>query len=249
LAIASARAAANPHFPLTTLAAELETARTSLEPFASRDSRTDPRAVFSWSYDHLEANAQRMFRLLGLHPGPDITAPAASSLAGQPLPTVRAALLDLCGANLLTEHVPGRYTFHDLLRAYAGELAHADAEAGRHAAITRLLDHFLHTAKAAATLLNPALRRLDIPAHGVQVTAERLADVDEAAAWLSAELPVLLQAARLARQAGFDHHSWRFPCVLNEYLNRQGRWDVQISLLQAGLEAAQRLKDPAHSPL
>ena len=66
-----------------------------------------------------------MFALLGLHPGPDITAAAAASLAGigRRRPTGRCE--ELAAASLLTEHLPGRYAFHDLLRAYAAE--HAEA--------------------------------------------------------------------------------------------------------------------------
>ena len=69
-----------------------------------------------------------MFRLLGLHPGPDITAAAAASLAGIAAGQARQALRDLAAAHLIAEHAPGRYAFHDLLRAYAAEqAAHATA--------------------------------------------------------------------------------------------------------------------------
>ena len=84
------------------------------------------RAVFSWSYRALSADAARLFRLLGLHPGPDISVAAAASLAAILLGQARALLAELARAHLLTEHRPGRYAFHDLLRAYATELAQAD---------------------------------------------------------------------------------------------------------------------------
>ena len=107
--------------------------------------------MFSWSYRALTAPAARMFRLLGLHPGPDITTAAAASLAAIPPGQARALLTELTRAHLLAEHAPGRYTFHDLLRAYASELASAqDGPADRDAAVHRLLDHYLHTASNAA---------------------------------------------------------------------------------------------------
>jgi len=68
--------------------------------------------------------AARLFRLPGLHSGPDFTAAAAASLAGPPAGTVPPVLAELVKASLLVEHVPGRYVFHDLLRAYATDLAH-----------------------------------------------------------------------------------------------------------------------------
>lgn len=245
LTIVAARAATHPHFSLAALAAELDAAQTSLEPFAATDTVTDLRAVFSWSYRQLNPDAQRLFRLLGLHPGPDITAPASASLAGQPLTTVRRVLSDLCRAHLLAEHLPGRYTFHDLLRAYAAELTdQADGEADRHTAVHRMLDHYLHTARVASRLYNPGLISLDrfaAPSAGVAI--EHFADTDQAGAWFAAELPVLLEIARLARQRGLDRYTWRLAGALTDYLNRQGQWRVQLAIQRAGLEAALRLGD------
>ncbi|NRQ40467.1 transcriptional regulator, partial [Nonomuraea sp. NN258] len=123
LAIVAARAATNPGFPLALLAGELRAAKGRLDPFHSTDRSTDMRSVFSWSLQRLSGAAQRLFRLLGLHPGPRISAYAAASLAGTPVTEARAALTELARANLVTEPAPGRFTCHDLLRAYAGELA------------------------------------------------------------------------------------------------------------------------------
>src|SRR5207247_1681028 len=77
------------------------------------------------------------------------------------MPAARAALDELVRAHLLTEHLPGRFRFHDLLRAYAAERAHAeDDEASRQAAIGRVLGRYLHTANTAALPLRagPAAR-------------------------------------------------------------------------------------------
>jgi hypothetical protein len=124
LTVAAARAATHPGFPLAAGAAELSAARGLLDTLAADDPATDVRAVFSWSYQALAAPAARLFRLLGLHPGPDTCAPAAASLAGQPLPDVRRTLAELARANLITEYAPGRYGFHDLLRTHAADLTH-----------------------------------------------------------------------------------------------------------------------------
>jgi hypothetical protein len=83
---------------------------------------SEVRAVFSWSYTALAPPAARLFRRLGLHPGPDISASAAASLGSHALPEVRARLTELAAPTLLTEHASGWYTFHDLLRAYATDL-------------------------------------------------------------------------------------------------------------------------------
>src|SRR5262249_12790119 len=115
LAIAAARADTQPDFPLAAVASQLDRAPPP-HRFAPGGPATDARAVFSWSSRELSTDAARLFRLLGLHPGPDVTTPAAASLAAIPAPRARDLLAELSGAHLLTEPSPGRYGCHDLLR-------------------------------------------------------------------------------------------------------------------------------------
>src|SRR6266516_1472265 len=183
LAIAAARAAASPSFPLAAISAELREATSALDPFGGGDRATDVRAVFSWSYRALSAAAARMFRLLGLHPGPDIAVGAAASLAAVPPGQARALLAELSRAHLLAEHMPGRYALHDLLRVYASELAHGhDDQDARATAVHRLLDHYLHTASNAAPRLDAyQSTELDRPQPGV-ITVEH-ASAEDAVRW------------------------------------------------------------------
>jgi len=92
LTIAAARAATSPGFPLAAIAAELQESGSALDPVDGGDLATDVRAVFSWSYHALSAGAARLFRLLGLHPGPDIPITGAASLAGIPPGQARTVL-------------------------------------------------------------------------------------------------------------------------------------------------------------
>lgn len=144
-------------FPLGALAQDLTDVRGRLGALDAGDPGSRVRAVFSWSYRTLTPAAARLFRLLGLHPGPDIGVAAASGLAGVPEPGATALLAELTGANLVGEHSPGRYACHDLLTAYAADQCReVETEADRAAATGRLIDHYLHTAYAADLLLNPA---------------------------------------------------------------------------------------------
>src|SRR5262249_4184076 len=164
---AAARAAARPQVSLAVLAGQLRAAGGGLAAFAVDDPVTDVRAVFSWSYRTLTPEGARLFRVLGLHPGPDISAPAAASLAGVPVERVGVLLAELTRAHVLAEltrahvlaeqtrahvpaeHTPGRYTFHDLLRVYAADRAGAeDSAEDREEAVLRVLDHYLHSAYA-----------------------------------------------------------------------------------------------------
>jgi DNA-binding SARP family transcriptional activator/tetratricopeptide (TPR) repeat protein len=244
LSIAAARAAARLGRPLAALAAELRSDEGRLDALGTEDASSSVREVLFWSCRQLSDLAARMFRLLGVHPGPDISAPAAASLAGITVPQARRALAELTGAHLVAELAPGRFGFHDLLRAYATELAHREeTAAARRAAIRRVLDHYLATANAAFPRLYPARDQLTLPQAEPEVTPERLASRAQARAWFAAEHQVLLAAVALAAGAGFDSHAWQLPAALSEFLDRQGHWDDLAVTQQAALAAAVRLGD------
>ncbi|WP_207311459.1 AfsR/SARP family transcriptional regulator [Lentzea alba] len=229
LTVVAARAACT-GFPLKAIAAEL---RGGLDPFDGGDSATDVRTVFSWSYRALGPAAARLFRLLGLHPGPDVCARAASGLLGTP--QIRPLLAELTRAHLLVEHQPGRYVLHDLLRAYAVEQAEIhDSVADRRLATRRLLDHYVRTSRAAARLLNPA-REVITPAF---------TDFAQALSWFTTEHRVLLAAAEHAGATGFDTHAWHLAQALAEFLERRGHWPDLAALGQVALAAALNLADP-----
>ena len=247
LAVTAARAAARHDFTLTALAAELRDTPGRLDALTTGEDATDVRAVFSWSYNQLSPPAARMFRLLGLHPGPDITYPAAASLASTPPAEARRMLRELTRHHLLTEHSPGRYTFHDLLRAYAAEQAHTtDTEIDRRAAIERMLDHYLHTAHAAAILLlSPSREPIPLTPPCPGVTAEHPASHQQALAWFDAERPALLAAVALAVGIGFNSHAWQLPWAMTDFLDRRGHWHEWAAIQSTALEAATRLGDTA----
>jgi DNA-binding SARP family transcriptional activator/tetratricopeptide (TPR) repeat protein/DNA-binding XRE family transcriptional regulator len=245
LAIVAARAATHPHLPLHTLAGELRGTATGLDALSAGEPATDIRAVFSWSYQALSDDAARLFRLLGLHPGPDTTAPAAASLAALPTARVRPLLAELERANLILEHTPGRYTLHDLLRAYATDLAHTtDPDRERRAATGRLLDHYLHTAHAADRLLNTSRDSITLTPPRPGVTPEDLADLPQALAWFTTERAVLLAAVDHAAATGFDTHTCHLAWTLRTFANRRGHWHDWAAAGHTALTAAGRLADP-----
>ncbi|GAA0542066.1 BTAD domain-containing putative transcriptional regulator [Actinomadura welshii] len=238
LAMVAARAAIRPAHPLAALAGELRDTLGALEGAA------DIRAVFSWSYDTLGGEAARLFRLVGgLHPR-DGTIAAAASLAGVPPASVRAPLAELARANLLTEHAPGRYSCHDLLHAYAAELCRAH-DTDRETALRRLVDHYIHSACAAASHLHGHIDTTvpDPPRPGVHVTG--FTGPDEALAWFTAERPALLTALSLAAELRSDRDVCRLAQALFLGLHRQGRWHDRADAQRAAVAAAQRLGDPA----
>jgi DNA-binding SARP family transcriptional activator/tetratricopeptide (TPR) repeat protein len=273
LSIAAARAQ-QAGLSLAGVAADLSAGERRLDALDAGDPASQVRAVFSWSYGalgepagpvgprlrgsqaHSSHPAQRMFRLLGLHPGHDVSAAAAASLAGCPRDEARRWLGELARLSLLSEHTPGRYTLHDLLRAYAGDLCREhDGEPARRAAVTRVLDHYLHTAHAAARLIYPQRDPMPLPLGAAAPGAlpEELADYQAAMAWLEAERAVLVSAPGRAAlmgaperggDAGLDRRAWQLAWSLDAFLLRRGHRHELASVWSAALVAAERLDDP-----
>jgi tetratricopeptide (TPR) repeat protein len=250
LAIVAARAAVYPQLGLASLATELRHAHGGLDAFVGENAASDARAVLSWSYHLLTDEAARLFRLLGLHPGPDLTGPSAASLAGLPLAPVRRLLAELSGAHLLEERTPGRFGFHDLLRAYATEQAHkSDTEAKRRTATGRVLDHYLHTAHAADRLLYPYRVPIEVDPPDPAATVLEFLDQDQALAWFVSEHPVLLAAIDQATGAGFTAHTSTLTWTITAFLNYQGKWHDWVAGLRSALAACCKLDDRAGQAL
>jgi DNA-binding SARP family transcriptional activator/tetratricopeptide (TPR) repeat protein len=249
LAIAAAHAAMHPTTPLAALADQLADAHTGLDTLSADEPIADIRAVFSWSYRTLAAAAARLFRLLGLHPGPDTAAPTAASLAGIPSEQVPPLLAELSRAHLLTEQAPGRYTFHDLLRAYAAEQAHThDTNADRRAALSRLFDHYLSATAAAMDLLHPAEahRRPRVPPPATPTPD--LTDAEAARAWLDTERRSLVAVAGYTAAHGWCTHTIALAATLFRYLNG-GHFTDALAVHGQALHAARHTDDRAGQAL
>ncbi|MET7732636.1 BTAD domain-containing putative transcriptional regulator [Streptomyces sp. NPDC005402] len=245
MAVVAARAELDPSFPLHALVDDLRDTHGDLDAFTGFDSGTDVRAVFSWSYRSLDEHAARLFRFLALHPGPDITAPAAAGLVGLPLTRTRRALAALTGSCLVEQPLPGRYGLHDLLRSYAGELTRIhDTAQERHQATLRVLDHYMFTAYEANQLLKQdTTAELDLGAPGPGVTPEKFTGAKQATRWFTAEHRVLTGLLQSAVSQRLDHHTTGLAWSLKEHLQRQEFWPEAITALTPALEVARRRGD------
>jgi DNA-binding SARP family transcriptional activator/Tfp pilus assembly protein PilF len=244
LAILAARIATHPGFSLGALAAQLRDTPSGLDAFANGDTATDVRAVFSWSYRAMDAETARLFRLLGTQPGPDIAIPAAAGLAAKSPEQVRSLLAKLTHAHLVTEHTPGRYTFHDLLRAYAAELCHThDAKAERRAAVHRVLAHYLHTADSADRLIMPGRRHAPLDPPQPASRPLELASPGAALKWCEAERLNLVAATRYAAETGRYDVAWKLPYALWSYFSVRSRWSDWFTTHDIGIAAARRDND------
>jgi tetratricopeptide (TPR) repeat protein/transcriptional regulator with XRE-family HTH domain len=220
LRVAAELAVSRPVAALAGLVAELADRERRLDLLdAGGDPHAAVRAVFSWSIHHLPPVAARAFRLLGLHPGPDLDPYAAAALAGTGLEEARHALLALARANLVHATGAGRYAMHDLLRAYANRLCVTE-EAAEHrvAAEDRMFAYYSAAAAAAMDSRYPAEahRRPRIPRPGTPMPD--LADPDVARAWLDAERPCLVAVAAVTPTPARSLHAIRLSNTLYRYL-------------------------------
>ncbi|PSM45335.1 AfsR family transcriptional regulator [Streptomyces dioscori] len=242
LAIVCARAEGHPSAPLADIAAELAESRDDLGVFAVGDPATDPRSVFSWSYRTLTPEAAGLFRLLWMCPPHGVSVQAVASLAGLTTAQTRPVLSELTRASLWTEPAPGLYGSHELLRTFSQELSLAeDPSEAREDARRRLFDHYLHSARGAATQLYTHREPLPLPdaAPGTQVLS--FTDTDRAAKWLLREMPALEAVITRDSGHGTGAHAWRMAATLELVLDRRGRREEQIELHTTALAGAQRL--------
>jgi len=245
LRIAADRAAARQHLTLADLARQLRAERDRLDVLAiSGDEATEVRSVFSWSYRALPADAARMFRLLGLHRGSDLSVHAAAAAAGVSIAATQRLLDLLADAHLVDEPRPGRYLFHDLLRIYAAERARADeSRPDRVAAVHRMLSWYLHSADAADRVLLSQRRRvcLDAPAPGCHPLSFN--SYPAALEWCETERANLVAATRHAAKAGEHAIAWQLPVSLWGYFDLRKPWADWIACCRTGLAAARRAED------
>lgn len=244
LAIVLARADARRGLPLAGLVDELRVESARLDALDGGEETASVRNVFSWSYRSLSEPAAQMFRLVAMHPGPDVGLLAAASLANVSPALARARLDELIGSHLLAESTAGRFSFHDLLRVYAAERARDQHNVGgRRAVVHRALDYYLQTAHAAAAALNPARDPIPLPTPQPGVAAEPMGSVEQALSWCQAEHQVLLRIIDQAAAEGFDTHAWQLPWCLVNFFDRQACWPDWVSTQRIGLAAAERLGD------
>ncbi|WP_335988598.1 AfsR/SARP family transcriptional regulator [Glycomyces sp. MUSA5-2] len=241
LAVASARAEADPSLPLADLARHL-LGRYRLDALDTGEADTGVRAILSWSYRSVRRDAARLFRLTTLAPGSSLGVEAAASLIGRPAAETTCLLNELAATQLAAETAPGRYDTHDLLRAYAVELTElTDPPRRRDAALRRLVLHHMHTAHAATLLLVPGRPPIDLPEAGPGVTLPDLKTSADAQQWFDTETAAILALVRRCADRGWDDLLWPLVWTVGETLHRRNRWRTWMEIEALALGAAERL--------
>ncbi|MFI0938263.1 tetratricopeptide repeat protein [Streptomyces sp. NPDC021020] len=189
------------------------------------------RATFDLSHQHLPPGHRQLLHLLAIAPGPDIGLPAATALAGQPEPEVRAVLRALTRAHLLTHRAGqagSRWSMHDLTRDHNAS-AVPGGQGADDVALTRLLSHYMGQARAAdkhprAALGEPVLT--GFPDRGV------------ALAWFDMELDNFLALVR-----SYPPAAAVVSASLSVYLGERRRYDEALELHTRAVEVFREIGD------
>ncbi|WP_228647424.1 tetratricopeptide repeat protein [Microtetraspora sp. AC03309] len=246
LRIAAERAASRPWMPLGDLIQDLrdESALWDALTAESGDEADAVRTVFAWSYRALPEPVARLFRLLGLHPGPEFGIPAVAAMVGITAGQARQMLDMLVGAHLVEQIAPDRYQFHDLMRAYALDQAAAEeSEESRHAVVRQVITWYLRSAAHAQEKLAPLDRPIELGDATPPVAVVNVFDYSEALRWFQAELANLVVAVRAAAQTGLDDLAWRIAAIARSYCMRHNPFESWFAMGSMGLEAARRTGD------
>ncbi|SEG89497.1 Predicted ATPase [Nonomuraea solani] len=237
--LAAARLRAHPTWSVTHLLERLEEHRRRLsELHAGQRSVT---AALELSYRELSHDVRHAYRLLGLHPGMDIASDAAASLFASTVAQADELLEQLLDVHLLQETAPGRYRFHDLIRAHAADtVAAEESEIDRRTVLLRLLDHYCGAASATMDRFYPyeADMRPSLPS-----STASMPDAAGASAWLEAELANLLALTQLAAKHGFHRQVLHLSATLHRCLRTRGRYTEAKTLHLQALSAAHATGD------
>jgi tetratricopeptide (TPR) repeat protein len=237
LRIVAERLVSQPALTFAALVAELADEQSRLRALSSRSETISMRAVFSWSYHQLADAEAAVFRAIGVGPRRGFDAATIAAVAGRP---VGPELVRLARAHLVSELDNGRYTAHDLLRAYAYEVAREAGEPSPDEAARRLFDHYLRSAEHADRILTPHRTRIELvadPDAGVNFP-----DAAAALRWLRTEEPNLVALSELDNPE-LDIHRWQLAYVLRTYFYLTKQLDGWIDTHGNALKAAQRRGD------
>jgi tetratricopeptide (TPR) repeat protein len=242
IALVAARWRAHPTWDARYLADLLADAHDRLEHLQTGDQSV--RAAFDMSLHHLPTRLRRTFHLLGALIGPEFDAYVLAALTDTPLPQARQDLESLYNDHLVQETTPGRFRFHDLLRAYAQSHAAQLDPRDRGSALDRVVNYYLSATIAAADQL-PTYRTSTLPpAVTAPTRLPRLDNLTQARAWLTAELPTLI--AHLDHAAATDtDRAIHFAEALEPFLTLARDMQQALHVYRTQYNAATTAGNPA----
>ena len=236
LVVAAQRFVKSPLTSLAELNAELREGERLFAPV---------RLVFSSAYATLADGPASLFRQLGLAPGPDLSLAAIVALSGVDTRAARRDIEALLEVNLLSRSAPGRFAVHDLLHAYASELAwDADNQQESVSALERLGRWYTETVSAAATAIGA---RLNTGATDAPAAASTFPDGAAAHSWFTQEAANLNLVLRQLTALELRAAALEFCLALIELYELTSPLEAWFEAARTGLDVSTAAEDSAHT--
>ncbi|MBW4720340.1 ATP-binding protein [Saccharothrix obliqua] len=242
IAIVAARATRRSKLSLARILDELRTTAL-LDSSVPTNRHITLRDVLRWSYAALSAPASRLFLVLGLHPGPTAGPDALGFASGLPEDELRRAVEELLAGNLLEEVDEDRFRLHDVLRAFAIDLATTSfTESERADVRARVADHLMWAGRACDLALGSGR---EYPA-GEPPTGLCLpeADQDRAMRWFDDEYAVIVAVLTAPAYRDLESRHWQLALAVTRYQQMRGHWLDWESFLVAARDTAARTTGP-----
>ncbi|PWV82247.1 Tetratricopeptide repeat-containing protein [Prauserella marina] len=236
----AARLAAKPRSSLERMATDLGTGKKRLAVLSARNEEDSVQATFDLAYQALPPEAARLYRLLGLHPGAEISAGAAAAAINETVGKTQPLLEELVEVSMLTAPEDDRYVFHDLHRLHAVEKAELhDSGDEREAAQLRILEWYLRAARSTAHLVT-----LDEDPIGYEFTQRKpdtasLPEAEHALDWLERERTNLYSAMQAAAQLGLPELAWQLADAMWPLFLLHKHYRDFLTVSQLGAKCAQ----------
>jgi DNA-binding SARP family transcriptional activator/tetratricopeptide (TPR) repeat protein len=197
--------------------------------------------AFAVSYEVLSADLRRMFRLLGLVPGPDFTPEVAAAIGGVGVTEAARQLTMLTAAHLVERHTTGRFRLHDLVREYAVDRARADMDfAARDRAWCGLVEYYLSIVDSIDEWFGVPSPRLPRTAEVDRPRQAVFSSAADAVAWLDREQENLTAVVHDAADRGPFPVAWYLADTTGTVFQHRGKWIEWLELGAAVLAAARK---------
>ncbi|MGW1671579.1 BTAD domain-containing putative transcriptional regulator [Streptomyces sp. NPDC002324] len=241
LRICAARLQHRTYLSLKQLADRLAEQSRTIEELSSGDRSLS--ACLSTSYEALDVPYRTALTRLGSMPVPEFDSHTAAAVLGKSLMSTESVLEGLLDVHLLQQRAQGRYSFHDLVRAFALTSPSEEDKSDTNAALVRLLEHHVRVGDLACAHLFPGR------AGHAEVVGDRLnkmpaiVDAQSALTWFATEQRGLLAALRAGAAAALYALTSRSARNLVFFLHMRGmaKWLQESAAI--GLAAARSLND------
>ncbi|MER5427082.1 AfsR/SARP family transcriptional regulator [Streptosporangium roseum] len=242
--IASAQLVSQPSLTTREFADRLRNGNRLIDLEFAEDPQTGVRAAFELSYQNLIPAVRRIFRLMGLHPGPDISIDAIAALAGLSEEKTSRLVDALINAHLAYREDGHRISMHDLISAYAHDRSESeDSDEDQCEALSRLFDWYLRSADTAIKVIFPGYMELDLVTNSSQESFLSFDDYDRAFSWVESEHRSMVSVITYAGSHGWLSHSWQLSLRLARFYFLKGYTDDWLTTHRVALSSVRQLKD------